>query len=184
MKIYTKTGDLGETSLFGGKRIVKSALAIEAYGNIDELNSFIGLALSTIGQIDIKHFLKTIQTDLLTIGAYLAGYPKEKLNLELRVSEIEKIIDELDKKLSPITHFLLPGGGKLGALLNVSRAVARRTERAVVRFFEDESSQNINLQRKKQINMYLNRVSDLLFVLARFANNEEGIAEEEWLNLV
>lgn len=178
--IYTKTGDLGQTSLFGGKRVIKSSLPIEAYGEIDELNSFIGLTLEGIDQISIKNFLKAVQTDLLTIGAYLGGYPQEKLNLELRVSEIEKVIDEIDKKLPHITHFILPGGGRIGALLHVCRAIARRAERTVVGFFQDSSSQNISEARKRKIIMYLNRVSDFLFVLARFANKEEKVTEEIW----
>lgn len=180
MKIYTKTGDRGETSLYGGKRVPKSALAIEAYGTVDELNSFIGLSLSEITQVSVKRFLKTLQTDLLTIGSYLSGYPKEALNLKLRVSEIEKVIDELERKLPRLTNFILPGGGKLGATLHIARSVARRTERIVIRFLTSNESGNINKERKQEIIRYLNRVSDFLYMLARFANKEEGIEEEVW----
>lgn len=178
MKIYTKTGDKGKTSLYGGTRVSKSSLQIEAYGTIDELNSFIGFALSDIVQVDIKQFLLTLQTDLLSIGSYLAGYPKGKLNLELRVSEIEQIIDKIDNKLSPLKNFILPGGGKLGASLHVARSVSRRAERAVIRFFETDTK--ITKDKKEKIIMYLNRVSDFLFVLARFVNNKEGKIETIW----
>jgi len=180
MKIYTKKGDFGETSLFGGKRISKSALRIEAYGNIDELNSFIGLAISQIEQIDMKHFLEVVQSDLMTITAYLAGFPGEKLDLELRVSEIEKVIDEIDKTLPKINHFILPGGGKLGATLHVVRSVARRAERSVVRLFNEDNQVSLTVERKKKILMYLNRVSDFFFVLARFANTKDNVSEETW----
>lgn len=180
MKIYTKTGDYGETSLYGERRVPKSALAIEAYGSVDELNSFIGLALIEITQLDVKNFLKTVQTDLLTIGSDLSGYPKEELNLELRVVEIEKVIDEFANKLPKLHNFILPGGGKLGATLHVARAVARRTERIVIRFLTSSEAGNINKERKQKIIKYLNRVSDFLYMLARFANKEEGIEEEIW----
>ncbi len=177
MKIYTKTGDKGKTSLYGGTRVSKSNLQIEAYGTVDELNSFIGLALSDITQVDIKKFLLTLQADLLSIGSYLAGYQQGKLNLELRVSEIEKVIDEIDSKLPPLKNFILPGGGKLGASLHVARSISRRAERAVIRYFESETKPSVN---KEKIIMYLNRVSDFLFMLARFANKEEEYNENIW----
>ncbi len=180
MKIYTKTGDKGQTSLYGGIRVSKSNLQIEAYGTIDELNSFIGLSLSEISQPQIEKFLAVLQTDLMSIASYLAGYPKGKLNLELRVSEIEKVIDEIDIKLSPLKNFILPGGGKLGASLHVARSVARRAERTVIRFFEIEESSSLTKEQKEKVIMYLNRVSDFLFVLARFVNFKESHPETIW----
>lgn len=180
MKIYTKTGDAGKTSLFSGRRVSKSNLEIEAYGDIDELNSYIGLAVSEIEKIDFKRFLKTIQMDLLSIGAYLSGYPQEKLKLDLRVSGIEEVIDTLDKKLPKLNNFILPGGGKLGTTLHLCRAVTRRVERTVVRYFDSISQPNTLKEKDKEIIKYLNRLSDLFFMLARFANKRENIAEEVW----
>lgn len=177
MKIYTKTGDKGQTSLYGGIRVSKSSPQIEAYGTIDELNSFIGLALSEISQPQVEKFLRALQTDLMSIASYLAGYNRGKLNLELRVSEIEKVIDQMDTKLPPLKNFILPGGGKLGASLHVARSVSRRAERAVIRYFETEVKPTAN---KEKIIIYLNRVSDLLFVLARFANFKESHPETIW----
>lgn len=170
MKIYTRTGDCGKTSLFDGRRVSKGALQIEAYGNIDELNSYIGLALSQIEEVDFKHFLKTIQRDLLSISAYLSGYLKQETNLDSRILEIEKTIDTLDKKLPKLNKFILPGGGKGGAILHLCRAVTRRAERSVVRY----------RQNNKKIIKYLNRLSDFFFVLARFINKRENVEEEVW----
>lgn len=177
MKIYTKTGDKGQTSLYGGTRVSKSSLQIEAYGTIDELNSFIGFALSDIEMVQVEKFLLMLQTDLMSIASFLAGYQKGKLNLELRVSEIEKVIDEMDSKIPPLKNFILPGGGKLGASLHVARSVSRRAERAVIRFFESETRPTVN---KEKIVMFLNRVSDFLFVLARFVNYQESKPETIW----
>ncbi|MBI2029479.1 cob(I)yrinic acid a,c-diamide adenosyltransferase [Candidatus Gottesmanbacteria bacterium] len=177
MKIYTKTGDRGQTSLYGGTRVSKSSLQIEAYGTIDELNSFIGLALSEIKQVDVEKFLLALQTDLMSIASYLAGYRKGNLNLELRVSEIEKVIDQMDVKLPPLKNFILPTGEKLGASLHVARSVSRRAERAVIRYFEAETKPNPN---KDKIIIYLNRLSDFLFVLARFANHLASHPETIW----
>ncbi len=179
MKIYTKTGDRGETSLFGGKRVSKSHLQVEAYGNIDELNSQIGFTLSLIEEVELRRFLTLIQTDLMSIASYLAGYNKENLDLELRVSEIEKVIDEIDKKLPSLYNFILPGGTEGGAALHMARSVARRAERNVIRFF-NEAESNIDTNVKKKITIYLNRLSDFLFVLARFVNFGEGQAENIW----
>ena len=179
IRIYTRTGDRGETSLYGGKRIPKSHLQIEAYGTVDELNSFIGHALSNIVHSDLRQFLTAVQRDLFSIGSYLSGYEKEELDLSLRVGELERIIDEVDKKLPELTNFVLPGGSKLASHLHVARAVSRRAERATVRFFNEETTGIPDL-RKQKIMIYLNRVSDLLFVLARFANKLDNISEELW----
>ncbi len=180
-KIYTKTGDSGETSLYQGKRLVKSALAVEAYGQIDELNSFIGLSLSQINQFELRQFLKAVQHDLFTIGAFLAGYSrKEELNLEIRVLEMEKVIDELTQKLPQLNNFLLPDGSQSASLLHVVRGVARRTERAVVRFFQSREVSYLSLSGQKTVLKYLNRLSDFLFMLARFVNWKEGFTEEIW----
>lgn len=179
VRIYTRTGDRGETSLYGGRRIPKSHLQIEAYGTVDELNSFIGLALAEITHNEVRLFLTAVQRDLFSIGSYLSGYEKEELDLSLRVGELEKIIDEVDKKLPELKNFVLPGGGKLASNLHVARAVSRRAERVTVRFFNEEET-SIPNPRKEKIMIYLNRVSDLLFVLARFANKLDNVSEELW----
>lgn len=179
VRVYTKTGDRGETSLYGGTRVPKSHLRIEAYGTVDEVNSHIGLCLAEVKNAELERFLKTVQHDLFTIGSYLSGYDKEKVDLVLRVGEIEKIIDEVDGKLPPLSNFILPGGSKLAALLHVARSVSRRSERAVIRFFNEEKSE-IHAARRDNIVVYLNRVSDLLFVLARFANQLEMVKDELW----
>lgn len=179
VRIYTRTGDRGETSLYGGRRIPKSHLQIEAYGTVDELNSFIGLALAEITHNEVRQFLTAVQRDLFSIGSYLSGYEKEELDLSLRVGELERIIDEVDKKLPTLSNFVLPGGGKLASNLHVARAVSRRAERVTVRFFNEEET-SIPNPRKEKIMIYLNRVSDLLFVLARFVNKLDNIPEEVW----
>ena len=175
MKIYTKKGDKGNTFLYSGKKVSKDNPQIEAYGNIDELNSLIGFTLSKISQKDMKRFLSAIQQDLFTISAYLAGFTKAKLNLKLRVTEIEKAIDNLDQKLPRLTKFIIPGGGYLGSTLHLTRTVARRVERSVVAFLKNKKG-----KQEQEIIIYLNRLSDFLFVLARFANFQEKIKEEKW----
>lgn len=179
MAIYTKTGDYGKTSLYQGQRVSKANLALDASGTIDELNSFIGLAVSEIKQNDIKNFLKKIQIDLFTIGSKLSGYPKDIGNLDLSVVNMEKIIDRLEKKLPPLSSFVLPTG-KSSTYLHVARAVTRRAERIVVSFLSSKTDIGLTPEKKQQITKYLNRLSDLLFMLARFANQKENIKEEIW----
>lgn len=180
MKIYTKTGDKGETSLFGGKRVSKSSTQIEAYGAIDELNSFIGLAISISNIKEVKQNLFNVQNDLLAIGAYLSGYPKLKLDLDDRTLEIEKTIDKLDTKLPALRNFILPGGDNLASALHVARTVSRRAERRVISYFDQSQSSKINQHGKLQVIKYLNRLSDFLFVLARFSNQTAGKKETIW----
>ncbi len=178
MKIYTKTGDKGATSLFGGTRVAKDAHRIEAYGSVDELNSHIGLVRSLHPPADIDTLLETIQQDLFVLGADLATQqPKQRKSINVieshHVEQLERAIDRLEASLTPLKQFILPGGSRLGAELHVARAVCRRAERRIVR-----------LLRKGEIGttpfVYINRLSDLLFVLARYANLLDGEEEVRW----
>jgi cob(I)alamin adenosyltransferase len=175
MPIYTRTGDKGKTSLFNGKRISKSDLRVEIFGTIDELNSLIGVILSGKHQIsNIKKELIRIQDDLLSIGSALAN-PKSKPlnNLEKRVKEFEDFIDHMTKQLPALKNFILPGGGEMGAALHLSRAVCRRAERGVVKL-------NVKKAIDNNIIIYMNRLSDLLFTMARFVNFKEKKKEIIW----
>lgn len=177
MKIYTKRGDSGETSLFGGQRVPKNSLRIEAYGTVDELNSVVGQVRSGNPTDKIHKILKDIQNQLFVLGADLATPLASKNKIE-RISDddtklLEGYIDDLDDTLPALKHFILPGGTPPAANLHVARTICRRAERRCVELFnQDEISQ--------QIPIYLNRLSDLLFVLARYENHESKISEEAW----
>lgn len=181
MTIYTRTGDTGTTSLFGGKRVLKCEELVDVYGSIDELNSWIGLIRSKIKDVRYKNFLSVIQSDLFTIGSLLAGWkplqgdPLESLNG--RVSEMEKMIDEMEDKLPSLKNFILPGGSELGSFIHIARGICRRVERQVVGFYKGPalSTEDIDLIIK-----YLNRLSDLFFMLARFINKQANVPEVLW----
>lgn len=181
MKIYTKTGDKGDTGLFGGGRVPKDHPRVSAYGEVDELNSFLGLARVTEPLPRIDGILLPIQRDLLAIGALLATPNREKMREHLtkarvddtRIHELEQAIDAADLELEPLKAFIIPGGSSKGAVLHVCRTVCRRAERAVVAMAETESIPDIAI-------VYLNRLSDLLFTLARLANRRAGGVEETW----
>jgi cob(I)alamin adenosyltransferase len=177
MRIYTKTGDKGETSLFGGKRVPKDALRIEAYGTVDELNSLLGLCRSLNPPSQLIDILVQIQNDLFVLGGDLAA-PSESSTPVQRIQQadvdlLERTIDEIDPKLEPLRSFILPGGTQLAATLHAARAVCRRAERLVVRLAREEPIGEQSL-------IYLNRLSDLLFVLARHANRLAGQSEVKW----
>jgi cob(I)alamin adenosyltransferase len=166
MKVYTKTGDTGKTSLLGGSRVLKSDLQIEAYGTVDELNSNIGLVRDLVTDQGVKAVLIKIQNKLFTIGAHLANdQKKEKIKLpKLSIEDIEvleKSIDQMEEELEPLTKFILPGGHPTVSHTHISRSICRRAERCVIRF--NDISENVN----PLIIQYLNRLSDHLFVLAR-----------------
>ncbi len=180
MKIYTKTGDKGETSLFGGERVSKNHQRICAYGTIDELNSFIGLALTEVKSQEIKDILTDIQNKLFIVGSDLATPQTDKnnkLNIQ-RTSEkfiidAEKDIDTISEKLDPLRNFILPGGSKGSALLHICRTITRRAEREIVALKKmDNISDNILV--------FLNRLSDLFFVLSRYENKVSNIPETKW----
>ncbi|MEW5798770.1 MAG: cob(I)yrinic acid a,c-diamide adenosyltransferase [Bacteroidota bacterium] len=178
MKIYTKAGDTGETSLFGGERVPKDALRIEAYGSVDELNSLLGVARAMKPKKKIDAILDLLQHQLFELGADLATPKNAKDDYIPRitaahVTELEKVIDSLEIKLKPLKVFILPGGSKVASHLHLARTVCRRAERAVVRLSRNE---NIGTD----VVVYLNRLSDLLFVLARFANHSEKHPEIKW----
>ena len=180
MKIYTKTGDSGETGLFGGERVSKNSLRIEAYGTIDELNAFIGLTIIEVSDKSVKDLLQKIQNWLFSIGADLATPDNEKtkkLNV-FRTSEeyyryIEKEIDKYESKLDELRNFILPGGAKGAALLHICRTITRRAERMVVAL-------NSTVKIGNNIIIFLNRLSDLFFVLARFDNAVTGTPDVIW----
>ena len=180
MKIYTKTGDKGETGLFGGERVSKNSFRIEAYGTIDELNAFIGLAVIEVSDKSVKDLLQKIQKWLFSIGADLATPDNEKtkkLNVFRATEEyylyIEKEIDNYEKKLEELRNFILPGGTKGAALLHICRTITRRAERMVVAL-------NSTVKIGNNIIIFLNRLSDLFFVLARFDNAVTGTPDIEW----
>lgn len=174
MRIYTKFGDKGKTSLVG-KVTDKDDPRVAAYGEIDELNAAIGTVIAFCKYNDIKEILTPIQKDLFTIGADLANPLGEKLNRisPIRVSELEKTIDEIWAELPALIHFIMPSGTQTAALLHLARTVCRRAERSIVA-----------LSKKEKVNtdilVYINRLGDLLFTLARFANRKERIEEVIW----
>ncbi|MBI3366816.1 cob(I)yrinic acid a,c-diamide adenosyltransferase [Candidatus Roizmanbacteria bacterium] len=170
--MYTKTGDNGTTSLFGAQRISKSDPRINAYGTVDELASYIGLLIEKIPSNSDKKFLTNIQKDLYLIMSSLAGGPIKETVLKKNVGKIERRIDETELKLPKLTRFILPQGSEITALSHIVRAVARRSEREVVGYLQNVQNQ----KSKSQILRYLNRLSDFLFVLARFYSKKEVVA--------
>ncbi len=180
MKIYTKTGDDGTTGLFGGKRVLKDNERVDTYGDIDELNSLIGLTLSFVHSNDVKDDLKRIQNQLFNIGAFLATPSEDwdKLNSLKNISEqdvefLEKRIDYYDEKLPELKNFILPGGSISAGFLHYSRTVCRRCERKIVKFVIREEGNKIFIK-------FFNRLSDFLFILARYENFFTGHKEIEW----
>jgi len=176
MPIYTRTGDKGHTSLFGGKRVLKTNTRVDTYGTIDELNSILGIVIAFLGtkKVAVKKELIVIQHDLFDIGAYLAN-PKAVpvVRLEKRVSEFEKDIDMMTKKLPELRNFILPGGSRAGATLHHARTVCRRAERRLVGLQQDE-------EIDEHLVKYINRLSDLLFTMARFVNHKDKQKETLW----
>jgi len=176
LKIYTKTGDAGETGLFGGGRVPKDDPRVRAYGDVDELNAWIGFAVAIHLPTFESNVLEAIQRDLFTIGAELATPNAAKLRTSLdesTVTALEGVIDSYDPKLKPLKNFILPGGSPKGAALHVARTVCRRAERSVVALAH-------NQQINPLIIRYLNRLSDLLFVLARAVNMQAGHGDIAW----
>ncbi|HEX5437584.1 MAG TPA: cob(I)yrinic acid a,c-diamide adenosyltransferase [Gemmatimonadaceae bacterium] len=181
MKIYTRTGDRGETGLFGGGRVPKDNARVDAYGDVDELNSAIGMARAAASMPRIDEVLVPVQRDLFGLGALLATPDLEKMRQQLekariddeRVAELERAIDQGDAELEPLRAFVLPGGSPKAAALHVARTVCRRAERKVVSLSHEVDIPPIVLT-------YLNRLSDLLFTLARVANARDGVGEVTW----
>ena len=179
MKIYTKTGDSGETSLFDGTRVSKADPRVSAYGDVDELHASLGVAAASGLDPQLAEWTLTLQRDLFALGARLAD-PSHKIAARVAkavvsddsVARLEQWIDTLESELPPLRHFILAGGCPGGAALHLSRTVCRRAERAVLSLGAE--------QVETVVLVYLNRLSDLLFVMARAANHRAGAAETEW----
>lgn len=182
MRIYTRTGDTGRTSLLGGERVTKHHDRVEACGDIDELNAWLGVVLNHELDVASATELRHVQSDLFRIGARLSALnitQSDAENLVLsteRIAQLEKAIDALSATLPPLTAFILPGGSHAAAWIHVARSVCRRTERSVVRVLgsDDPDEDDAAVLR------YLNRLSDYLFMVARACNHEQGVSEVEW----
>jgi cob(I)alamin adenosyltransferase len=179
VKIYTKTGDAGETSLFDNSRVSKADARVDAYGEVDELNAGLGAARAAGLDEDLRDVVETIQQELFAVGARLAdpssriaGRVTKAVVGEVAIARLEQTIDTLEAELPPLRKFILPGGSPAGALLHLARTVCRRAERRVVALGADAV--------EPAVVIYLNRLSDLLFVMARAANRRAGVAEVEW----
>lgn len=179
MKIYTRKGDDGRTALYGGGRVSKAHVRVEAYGSVDELNAAVGLARAASPTEDVDAVLARMQSDLFDLGAELAavGRAAEALG-ETRLTEadlerLERDIDRFEAELPPLRSFVLPGGTEASARLHLARTVARRAERRLVELADQEPLRPLLVQ-------YLNRAGDLLFVLARLANARAGVADVPW----
>ncbi|MCB9596945.1 MAG: cob(I)yrinic acid a,c-diamide adenosyltransferase [Sandaracinaceae bacterium] len=176
MKIYTKGGDAGETGLFGGTRISKASARVSAYGEVDELNSTLGVVRATGVPDDVDALLAGIQSELFGLGAELAARPGKKLGIapvdDAQVEALEAAIDRAEEELEPLETFILPGGAMPAAQLHVARTVCRRAERAIVALGEGEV--------RGEVLRYVNRLSDLLFVLARLVNHRVGVPDVPW----
>jgi cob(I)alamin adenosyltransferase len=179
MKIYTRTGDEGETALFGGARVMKDDARVEAYGTVDELNSLIGAVVASQPGAEIEQVLVRVQAELFQLGAELACVPgkEDKLGImlitEREVEALERDIDEAERHLPPLVTFVLPGGTLAASLLHVARTVCRRAERTTLAVARTSSLRPLVL-------VYLNRLADLLFVAARWANFLANQADVPW----
>jgi cob(I)alamin adenosyltransferase len=178
VKLYTKTGDDGTTGLFGGGRVKKASLRVEAYGTVDELNAAIGIARATKLEAVTDSVLGHVQTDLFTLGAELACVPGREAKLAMKLLDaadaerLEKAIDEAEVGLPPLRTFVLPGGSAQAAALHLARTICRRAERGVLALDDAPA--------RSEVVIYLNRLSDLLFVLARKANAVAGVEDVPW----
>ena len=181
LKIYTKAGDDGQTALFGGGRVEKDHPRVEAYGDVDELNAFLGMARAVEMMPRVDEVLVPVQRDLFAIGALLATPDHEKMREQLvkariddqRIAELERAIDACEQELEPLRSFIIPGGTPKSAALHVARTICRRAERRVVHLAHD-------IELPALVVIYLNRLSDLLFMLARVANKRAGAGEVTW----
>jgi len=177
MKIYTRTGDDGSTSLFSGERVAKDALRVEAYGTVDELNSHLGLARASTPQALVEEYLVKLQNQLFVAGADLATTADSTRSRIVRIEEsgvlwLEQEIDLMTVELPPLRSFVLPGGTISAAHIHVARTICRRAERQVIELSRQETL--------GAILVYLNRLSDFLFTLARYENFLAGVSEEKW----
>jgi cob(I)alamin adenosyltransferase len=180
MKIYTKTGDQGQTGLFGGTRVSKAALRVDVYGDVDELNSALGLARAHTKEGRPALLLHELQNDLFALGAELACAPGKRVDVGValigdeQITQLEQTIDELERDLAPLKTFILPGGSLEASHLHAARTACRRVERKLVALAEAEGV-------RPEVLRYVNRLSDLLFVAARHANFRANIGDVPWL---
>lgn len=188
IRIYTKTGDQGETGLFGGRRVAKDDTRVEAYGTADELNALLGVVLTQCSDESVSESLLSIQSELFQLGADLATPPEEKTTRgrvtirrlgEAEVQRLEGLIDRWDADLPPLQSFILPGGHPVAAALHHARTVCRRLERRCVTLQQKEREDGTD-EEYRFILPYLNRLSDLLFVLARAVNSRYGVEDVVW----
>jgi len=177
MKIYTKTGDDGSTGLFSGKRVSKCSSFVEAYGSVDELNSFVGFSIAACNDEQIKGLLVQIQHDLFVLGADLATPMDRETKIErlkeVRISRLEQNIDDLDEELDELKEFILPGGSELASRLHLCRVVSRRAERRLTAHCAQNEVNELCI-------IYLNRLSDLFFILARTVNKRSQMTDTHW----
>jgi len=173
MAIYTKFGDKGDTILLGGRVVRKDDAVIEAIGAIDELNAALGVVIAFTDDIELREILTNVQKDIFAIGAEMASEKTTKIVTPAKIEKLEKTIDEIEPKLERLTHFIIPGGSKTASILHLARTICRRAERRVV---SASAKNKIN----PEIIKYLNRLSDLLFVLARYENRKKRVVESIW----
>jgi len=181
VKIYTKRGDRGETDLLGGGRVPKDCTRVEAYGAVDELNAALGCCAAESGCDDLRETVREIQLSLFELGSYLASPDAERRGATSRprpedpdVLGLEARIDDLEAELEPLKRFILPGGTRAAAALHLARTVCRRAERRVIALHREEPLSEVAIR-------YLNRLSDLLFVMARVENRRAGVGDVEWV---
>ncbi len=180
MKIYTKTGDEGMTSLIGGKRVAKNSARLESYGTIDELNSFLGMIRSFPMEQEVVDELVEIQSRLFDVGGNLATDPENtqlKVNLGVKEKDIERLeraIDRMDREVPPMTHFVLPGGNEVVSFCHLARTVCRRAERRILDLGQEAEVDALVLK-------YVNRLSDYLFILSRKLAHDSGLEEQKWI---
>ncbi len=187
LRIYTRTGDEGDTGLFGGQRVRKDAARVEAYGTVDELNAVLGIARSQAKDAELETVLSGLQDRLFSVGADIATPPEEatqkgRVTIERitpeQTASLEALIDRFEAELPPLTRFILPGGSPLAASLHLARVVCRRAERRCVTLAQTEAGAEPPLN--PEVIRYLNRLSDLLFVLARVANHRLAVEDIVW----
>ena len=188
LRIYTRTGDDGDTGLFGGERVRKDDARVEAYGTVDELNAVLGIARAQAEDLELRDILAAFQDRLFAVGADIAtpmetATQRGRVSVERiapeRVEALELLIDRFEGELPPLTRFILPGGSALAAALHLARVVCRRAERRCVTLAHlEEAAERPALN--PEVVRYLNRLSDLLFVLARVANHRQGVEDIVW----
>ncbi len=183
MKIYTKTGDMGSTGLFGGPRVSKDDDRIEAYGTVDELNAALGIARAADLPADIDEQLSNIQSELFSIGAELATPDPDAFSMRIigdaHIARLEREIDAHESMLQPLKHFILPAGSAAASFLHLARSICRRAERRVVTLVRRHE-----VSVSEELLVYLNRLGDLLFVLSRVVNSRAGVDEVKWIKPV